>query len=186
LYHTHFGEMYERIPIFAASALLGLLAGAALAGRLTAGRARLSLRDLMAAVAFAALVSGLVAAKPGAGRVTAELCAVGALVMGVLDLCASRLLEPWRRTPVYSERASRRLRRWLPVAFVLTTAGLVAFSKLRMDIPINPDLLPAFAVRVAAGLVCLTALDVALRLAAAGAGRLFRGGRRSHEPGAAR
>src|SRR5438874_5296000 len=78
--YTHFGEMVELLPIDTAALLLGLVSGVTAVHLLTSRMGRLSLQALMGVVALAALLSWLVAAKPGFSQATPPEAAVKAEV----------------------------------------------------------------------------------------------------------
>src|SRR4051812_28840192 len=91
--YTHLGEMFEVLPIYAAALLLGLISGIVAVHLLTTGTGQLSLRGLLGAVALAALLAGLVAAKPASWMATVEFWALAAVVMAVFDLAVSCCVE---------------------------------------------------------------------------------------------
>jgi hypothetical protein len=165
--YTHFGEMFELLPIYAAAILLGLVSGIVAVHLLTTGKGQISLRGLLATVALAALLAGLVAAKPAFGTATVEVWCQAAAVMAVLDLSASCLVEPWRVEPRFSDRAVRRLR----VGLLPAILGTVTVLKWRFDLPLNAELLSWLADEVVVGFSGLAALDLAIRVAVIGLGR---------------
>jgi hypothetical protein len=163
--YTHFGEMFELLPIYAAAILLGLVSGIVAVHLLTIGKGQFSLRGLLATVALAALLAGLVAAKPASGAATVEFWCLAAAVMAVLDLSVSCLVDPWRAKPRFSNRAFRRLRVGLLPAILGTLIAALTVLKWRFDLPLNAELLPWFATEVVVGFSGLAALDLAIRVA---------------------
>jgi hypothetical protein len=169
--YTHLGEMFELLPIYAAALLLGLVSGIVAVHLLTTGTGQLSLRCLLGTVALAALLAGLVAAKPAFWMATVEFWVLAAVVMAVFDLAVSCSVEPWRLNRRFSERSVRRLRLGLPPAILGAVSGALVVLKLQFDLPLNAVLLSSFAAYVIVAFLGLAALDLTIRVAVIGLGR---------------
>ncbi len=164
-------EFVEIITILGAALLLGAVSGLIAVYLLTTRSGRLSLRAVMGLVVLATPLCGLIRARPSSWQPTVELWALTAVVVGLLDLAASCLVEPWRATPRFSDRSLRRLRAWLVPAIVAAVVGTLAVLRLRFDIPLNPKLQASFAAELTLVLLVLTGLDRAVRMAMIGLGR---------------
>jgi hypothetical protein len=165
VYPGMYGEMFTRLPIYAAAALLGLVSGVVAVQLFAAGAGRLSLRSLMGIVALAALVSCLVAAKPEVWAATTSFWAMAAVVMGFVELSVVRLIDPWRATQLFSNRFVRSRIAWPMIGIVGSIAVVVAVLKLCFDTPLNSEYLPSFAAELVVIVLILALLDLAAHLA---------------------
>jgi hypothetical protein len=158
--YTHFGEMFELLPIYAAATLLGLISGVLAVHLLTTGAGRFSLRVLMGGVVWAAILSCLLAAKPAYWSSTAIFWALAFCGTAILDLAVVCLLDPWGTPRRFSRRSVRRI----GASLVLATAALLAAVRMRFDFgPAEKRPLTLLAVGMAIVVPAAT-LDVATRL----------------------